>query len=186
MSTQDMDEKKAPAAHGPQNEHDGVGSNNFDFVQISRSSMKAWGDLCVQKPFAAKLLFTLCERMGKSNNAVVCSYSTLQEITGYSRASVAKAIKYLKEKKWIAAIKVGNATAYCVNEKVAWQRGRNQRKYAMFSATVVASESEQSAAEIEDKTELKVLPFIDVKTGERISVGSDELPPPDQLDIDLN
>ncbi|OSK13644.1 replication protein [Escherichia coli M056] len=83
--------------------------------------------------------------MGKTTNAVVCSYATLTEVTGYSRRSVATAIKILKDDRWIQVVKVGNASAYCINEKVIWQAGRNQRKYAIFSATVVASESEQES-----------------------------------------
>lgn len=187
MSTEtstEEDQKHPPAAHGP-GENDGA-DKNYDFVQISKRTMHAWGELCLQKPLAAKILFMLVERMGRSNNAVVCSYATLTEITGKSRTSVANAIKVLKQQNWIATVKVGSATAYCVNEKVAWQASRTQRRYALFSATVIASETEQDKREIESKTKLKSVPFFDKKSGERIMIGPEKMPPPDQGDLDLD
>ena len=63
----------------------------------------------------------------------LCSYTTLCEITGVSRPTVGRAIKLLKDDQWIDTVKIGNANAYCVNERVFWQAGRNQRKYAIFS-----------------------------------------------------
>ncbi|MEF7908205.1 plasmid replication initiation protein, partial [Escherichia coli] len=72
----------------------------------------------------------------------------------------------------------------CVNEKVFWQSGRNQRKYAIFSATVIASASEQESDYAEkSKHKLTYIPIIE--SGEAAIVGSDELPPPDQKDLDF-
>ena len=55
--------------------------------------------------------------MGRTTNAVVCSYKTLTELTGYSRTSIANSLKILRDDNWIETIKIGNATAYCVNGK---------------------------------------------------------------------
>ena len=73
-----------------------------------------------------KFLYYLVEHMGRTTNAVVCSYTTLCEITGVSRPTVGRAIKLLKDDQWIDTVKIGNANAYCVNERVFWQAGRNQ------------------------------------------------------------
>ncbi|EMN6979959.1 replication/maintenance protein RepL [Escherichia coli] len=160
-------------------------ANNHNFVQVSRAYLKAWRGLIRKSGLAAEILFYLVERMGKTTNAVVCSYATLTEVTGYSRRSVATAIKILKEDNWIQVVKIGNASAYCVNEKVIWQAGRNQRKYAIFSATVVASESEQeSDYHLKAKEKLTYIPF--VERTERMVIGGEELPPPDQKDLDLS
>ena len=91
------------------------GNENFNFVQLSRSYLHQMRKL------------TLCE------------------ITGVSRPTVGRAIKLLKDDQWIDTVKIGNANAYCVNERVFWQAGRNQRKYAIFSATVIASATDQRA-----------------------------------------
>ncbi|WP_228393893.1 replication/maintenance protein RepL, partial [Pseudomonas helleri] len=91
--------------------------------------MKQMRELARRNPVAMQILFYLVEHMGKSTNAVVCSYKTLSEVTDLSRTSVAKAIKYLKDDNWLDAIKIGNATAYCVNERAFWQSARNARRY---------------------------------------------------------
>ena len=118
--------------------------------------------LISKQPLAAEILMFFMEKMGRTTNAVVCSYKSLQEITGYSRPTVARAIRVLKEDNWIDTVKVGNATAYCVNEKVAWQASKNERKYAIFSATVVASETEQDDGFIEkSKEKLTFIPFFE-------------------------
>lgn len=159
--------------------------DNANFVQLSRGYLRNWRGLVRKNPLATEILLFLVERMGRTTNAVVCSYQTLTEVTGYSRRSVASAIKLLKEDNWIEAVKVGNATAYCVNERVVWQAAKNQRKYAMFSAVVVASESEQeSNFHKKAKEQLRHIPVVD--TEERAISNSDSLPPPDQKDLDLN
>ena len=102
-----------------------------------------------------------------SNNAVVCSYKTFMQITGYSRPTIGRAIKLLKSSSFIDTVKVGSATAYCVNEKVAWQTSGHLRKYALFSATVIASDFEQEDPEnlpsFEDNLKLLKVPFVSQK-----------------------
>lgn len=131
---------------------------NHDFVQVTRSYLPEWRQLTRKSPLAAEILLFLIEHMGKQNNAVVASYATIQKLTGRSRATVARAIKLLKEQNWIDVVQVGTATAYAVNERVAWRTHANQRQYAMFSATVVAGASEQREIR---KSSLKHIPVID-------------------------
>ena len=95
--------------------------DNYNFVQVSRAYLKEWRALTRKSPIASEILMYLIENMGRTTNAVVCSYTTLMEITGVSRASVARAVKILKEDRWMQAVKIGNATAYCVNAKAFWQ-----------------------------------------------------------------
>jgi len=174
--------KQAPAAHSP-GEHD-VAERNSDFVQFSKPHLKNWRGLIAKSALGAQILMFLVERMGRTNNAVVCSYAVLTEITGYSRRSVANAIKVLKTDNWIEAVRVGNSTAYCVNERVVWQAARGQRKYAMFSATVIASESEQERDFIEkNKEDLKRIPHVGVN--ELATMSDEPLPPPDQVEMEI-
>jgi len=163
-----------------------VGKDNFNFVQVTRSYLSEMRKLTRKNPLAQEILLYLVENMGKTTNAVVCSYNTLQEITGMGRTSVAGAIKLLKQDNWIEAVKIGSATAYAINARVFWQAGRNQKHYAIFQATVIASSSDQTSDFNEkSKESLMHIPF--VKTGDRISINSNEkLPPPDQADLDLN
>lgn len=157
---------------------------NFNFVQLSRGYLQQMRKLARKSPIAHEILYYLVEHMGRTTNAVVCSYTTLCEVTGVSRPTVGRAIKLLKDDNWIDTVKIGNSSAYCVNEKVFWQAGRNQRKYAIFSATVIASASEQENDYAEKaKHKLTYIPIIepnDVPT-----TGQEDLPPPDQRDLDL-
>lgn len=158
-------------------------NDNYNFVQVQKGHMKQWRELIQKQPLSAEIMFYFMEVMGRNTNAVVCSYKTLQEVTGYSRPSVGRAIKTLKDMNWIDSVKVGSATAYAVNERIVWQSGKNQRKYAMFSATVIASESEQEKGFDEKNHKIKQIPFIE--RNERVIVSNDELPPPDQQELNL-
>lgn len=159
--------------------------DNYNFVQVSRGYLKEMRKLARKSPLGHEILYYLVEHMGKTTNAVVCSYKTICETTEASRASVGRAIKILKDDNWIETVKIGNATAYCVNERAFWQAGRNQRRYAIFSATVIASESEQESNFREKaKQELTYVPIISSK--ERITMSDEALTPPDQKDLDLD
>ena len=119
-STNHIDPKLAP-------------KENANFVQIKDNSLKAIQGLISENALlSAQILFFFIEKMGKLNNSVICSYQTLMEVTGYSRPTVARAIKHLKDNNWIDTIKVGSATAYCVNAQIAWRAANNQRHYAIF------------------------------------------------------
>ena len=79
-------------------------------------------------------------------------------------------------------IKTGNVSTYVVNERIAFAGSAGQRK-AVFSATVIAHECEQDEG-WDEVTKLKAVPVI--YEDERVFLGSDELPPPDQTDLNLN
>ncbi|WP_265184989.1 helix-turn-helix transcriptional regulator, partial [Salmonella enterica] len=114
-------------------------------MQLSRSYIHQMRKLARKRPIAHEILYYLVEHMGRTTNAVVCNYTTLCKITGVSRATVGRAIKLLKDDQWIDTVKIGNTNAYCVNERVFWQAGRNQRKYAIFSATINATATDQES-----------------------------------------
>jgi hypothetical protein len=159
-------------------------NDNYNFVQLNKGYLKEMRGLSRKSPVAMQMLLYFTEHMGRTTNAVVCSYKTLQEVTGLSRTSVAKGIKLLKEDNWLDAVKIGNATAYCVNERALWQAGRNQRQYAKFSATVIASASEQgSDYHNRAKTKLTHVPVIE--SNEITSISNDRLDPPDQDEMDV-
>ena len=73
------------------------GNENFNFVQLSRSYLHQMRKLARKSPIAHEILYYLVEHMGRTTNAVVCSYTTLCEITGVSRPTVGRAIKLLKD-----------------------------------------------------------------------------------------
>lgn len=174
-----------PKETGESQAQDQSETDNYNFVQVSRNYLKEWRLLMRKSPLASEVLMFLVEHMGRTTNAVVCSYTTLTEATGVSRASVARALKLLKEDNWIDSVKIGNATAYAVNARVFWQAGRHQKQYAIFQATVIASGTEQdSDFKLKAKESIRHIPFIEENA--RLMVDNSELlSPPDQQDLDL-
>ncbi|MGP4988829.1 replication/maintenance protein RepL, partial [Pseudoalteromonas nigrifaciens] len=88
---------------------------NYNFVQLSRTYLKDMRVLARKSPLGHEILYYLVENMGRTTNAVVVSYRTLEEVTSTSRSSVARAVKILRDDNWMETVKVGSATAYCVN-----------------------------------------------------------------------
>jgi len=158
---------------------------NLNFVQFDRRVMRAHRELIRKSPLAAEILSFLTESMDRTN-CLVCSYKVLQEITGYSRPAVARAIKVLKDDLWIQAIKIGNANAYLVNSAAFWTTSATGKSYSQFHATIIAaaSEQEQTVQQLHN-VKLKRVPVFDMKN-ERVFLSPDELPPPDQQDLELN
>lgn len=152
--TEKMNKKQAETHHFPPHL---VPEKSANFVQIQDRYLKDIQVLISQNPVSAQILFFFIEKMGKFNNSVVCSYQTLIEITGFSRSTIARAIKLLKDQNWIDTVKIGSATAYCVNAQVAWRKANNKRHYAVFSSTVVASSSENKDYETDKK--LRSIPY---------------------------
>lgn len=160
---------------------------NYDFVQLRRMFMRDWRTLTKESPVAVQIMFYFMEYMNTKQNIVVCSYKTLQEVTGYSRASVSRGIKTLKDKNWIDTVRVGSATAYAINERIVWGSTFANRRYAVFSATCIAAESDQVDGKInENPAPIRHVPISAVKGSAPILVDeNEELPPPDQKDLDL-
>ena len=116
---------------------------NHNFVQLRKEVMPDMQQLVRANPIGAEVLLFLLGKMDKMSNAMVASYTLLQEQLGYSRPAIAKALKGLQADQWIEIQRSGNMSIYCVNSNVAWQAANNQRHYARFTATVLLSSSEQ-------------------------------------------
>lgn len=121
------------------------------WVQTDRKAHEAWGQLIHQSPRAAALLHTLVAHMDQSA-AVVCSYSTLAQLSGMSYPTIRRAVADLKAGQWIQTIQIGGkggGLAFVVNSRVAWANKRDLLGMAVFSARVVALSSEQEPDAIE-------------------------------------
>lgn len=155
------------------------------WVQTERSAHEAWLALMKEAPAAAKLMHLLCSRIDPSNNAVVTSQKVLSQLCGIHRTTVVKAAKELENRRWIQRVQLGGkggATAYVVNDRVAWARARKDIPYmSRFSATVLASESEQDSQSFEE-TPLRKVPML-FSGEEPVPTGPGE-PPPSQAQIE--
>lgn len=152
------------------------------YYMMSRAAEKNLRALQIANPSAALVFSVIRENMQIGTNAVAISNTALCKIIGKSRATVTRAIKHLADHNYVDIVKIGTTNTYVVNEQVAFAGSAGQRK-AVFSATVVAHECEQEEGWDQVK-KLKAVPVI--YEDERVYLGSDTLPPPDQNDLDLN
>ena len=115
-----------------------------NWVQVNKDAYKAEDWLMSKSPIAYRIFKFLINNMD-GYNAVVCSYQVLQEYFGISQDTVRRAIKLLKEKKYVDVHKSGTSNVYTVNKQIAWNSWGNNFKYAKFGANIIISENEQKA-----------------------------------------
>lgn len=152
------------------------------YYMMSRAAEKHLRALQKANPTAALVFSVIRENMQIGTSAVTVSNTALCKITGKSRATITRAISHLSTHRYVQIIKTGTTNTYVVNEQIAFAGSPGQRK-AVFSATVVAHECEQE--EDWDKVKkLKAVPVI--YEDERPILSDEELPPPDQKDLELN
>jgi hypothetical protein len=152
----------------------------FGWLQFEKKAMKELQDLAIRSPSSMGTLMFMCTRMSRSNALVVSQQAIATELKT-SRETVNKAIKFLSTHNFIQVIKAGGSSVYVVNSRVAWQGERGAR-YAAFGADVIAIEAEQSG-ELDNLPPLKGVPIL--HDGERVLVGNEEGPPPDQGELEL-
>lgn len=162
--------------------------NNYNFLQLEKRSIKEIRRLAKESPAAHEILLLLAEKMNREN-AIMCSSQTLQELTGRSRPTVTRAIKVLRDEKWVQVVKIGTANCYLINNAVFWQSA-GDRKHSHFRAAIVASASEQDEDPVAmAKTKLKHFPYLEIReavqSGADVLVTNEELPPPDQGELGL-
>jgi hypothetical protein len=158
---------------------------NMDFVQVSRSEMRAIAELGGKSPLALDLLMILTQAMDKQN-AVMMSYETMEGISKKSRRQLSRAVNVLKSDNWLQIIKIGTANAYVLNKAVFWTDKGDRRHLGSFTAKVITTLEEQNKdLRNSPNVTLKRVPTL-VKRDERVILSNENLPPPDQKDIDLN
>ena len=100
---------------------------------------------------------------------------------GISVRAVAGAVATLSNHNFIEVVKVGNMNVYRINSRVAWQgkaRGKVRRlqcRNPSFRERAAGRLRHSPAAEVRSPTPER----------ERLLVGNEELPPPDQQEMDL-
>lgn len=114
-----------------------------DFVQVNKDYYKAEDWLMAKSPVAYRIFRFLVNGMD-GYNAVVCSYQVLQETFNISQVTVARAIKILKDKKYVDVHKSGTSNVYSINKNIVWNSWGTNYKYAKFGANIIISENEQS------------------------------------------
>lgn len=149
------------------------------FAMVEKTALHNLDELMRTDMQAARLIVSLIRLIEPgSGGVVVISRAAMAELLEVSLPTVQRALKTLVAGKWVQRIKIGGAYALAVNKAVAWVGPRGQLDHAVFSATVVASRSEQDAAGI-NPGDLRQLPM--AQLGEEVlPIGQTE-PPAQEL-----
>ena len=98
--------------------------------------------LVANSPAAYRIFKFLIANMD-NYNAVICSYKVMQEKFGYSKATIERAIKVLKEHQYVGIAKSGTSNVYLINKHLYWNSWGTNYAYAEFDAKVIITASEQ-------------------------------------------
>ncbi len=116
---------------------------NKDFVQLYRKGIDCLCDLSMANPTAFRLFMFLMKNMDHSN-ALIVSNVVLQEVLGVGKATICRAVKYLRDNGWICILKSGTSNVYIANPEIAWTSYGNQKEYCNFEAQVILSMTENA------------------------------------------
>ena len=122
-----------------------------NFVQLNKDAYKVEDWLMSKSPIAYRI-FKFLINGTDSYNALICSYKVLQESFGISQDTVRRAIKLLKEKKYIDVYKTGTSNVYAVNKQIVWNSWGTNFDRASFGVNIILSAEEQ---EISIQKEIK-------------------------------
>ena len=115
---------------------------NPPFVQLTKSKMPDLRKHLLVNPLAVAIFLFVAQNMG-TNNVLICSMSVFIEETGKARATVARAIKYLKDQGLMYAVRFGSCSGYALDGEYVWTTFHHPGRYAVFeNAKALASRSE--------------------------------------------
>lgn len=112
-----------------------------NFLQVNRDRVSVLRKLAKENAVALDLFLFLTEHMDKYN-AVACSYAVLTEQLDKSRATVSRAVKYLRSNGILYVYKSGTTNVYVTNPEIVWRSWGTNLKYCKFPANVLLSKSE--------------------------------------------
>lgn len=115
---------------------------NPPFVQLTKRKMPDLRKHLRANPLAVEIFLFIAQHMGPEN-VLICSLSVLIEETGKSKATVGRAVKYLKDQGLVYAVKFGSCSGYALDGEYVWTTFHHPGRYAVFeNAKALASRSE--------------------------------------------
>lgn len=132
------------------------------FIQMNKKTYELEDKLMQKNPLAYRIWRFLANNMD-SYNAVIVSYSTMQEIFEVSRMTLYRAIKLLDEDDYIRIYKSGTSNVYALNDNMVWNSWGTNKKYSKFNANVIISEDEQTEEIKKELKDLKIEKHKEVK-----------------------
>ena len=124
-----------------------------DFAQLNREKIPHLDRACRDNPTAVRILLFIMQHMNHCN-VLLCPYRVFEEYLGLSQATVARGLRYLREKGFISVEKKpGIGNTYILNDELAWtsslaNRLKNSRFPGKTGLTAVTGEDEERARRI--------------------------------------
>ncbi len=100
--------------------------NNYFQYNNSKEQYERDKKLMIENPFAMVVLRYMINHADRKTGSIMCSYKVLEEEFNKSRNTVYKAIKTLKEERYIKIFKVGNMNLYGLNPNIVWTSYKEQ------------------------------------------------------------
>jgi hypothetical protein len=116
------------------------------FAMINEDNMDAIRSMIHKNPVAADIFMFLTKNMD-NYNAVTCSPKHLEEITKKSKATVWRAVKFLKEEGYVNVLKMGSSPVFVMNDNVVWRSWNSNKEYCRFEGPMYLSKSENIEVE---------------------------------------
>lgn len=113
-----------------------------DWYQINKQYTDQLIWLAGASPKASQLLQFLLSHMD-NYNALMCSYSVLEDALNVSTSTIQRAVAFLREHQFIQVVKSGTSNIYHVNKNIAWNSWGTNHKYAKFAANIIVQLNEQ-------------------------------------------
>lgn len=149
---------------------------SITWAQLNLEAAEELRGLMRRSRWAAELVLALIQRMiPGAGGVVVCSRVAMAEMLGCSIPTTDRALKVLINEGWVQRMKIGGASALAINSRVVWVGDRGDLPMAVFSATVIATRSEQDAIAL-NPPPLKNVPVL-YPFEEPIMVGPGQEPP---------
>jgi len=118
-------------------------TKNYSFIQLSDpDGIEAMQLITKENPMAANVFYLLMKNMDKQNCLIV-SMATLASKLHVCRNSISRAIKYLRENKYIAIYKSGTTNVYTLNANIVWKDRGDRKMEALLYGKVLLSLDEQ-------------------------------------------
>ena len=108
--------------------------NNWAQVNLKDDVMASTRQLLRKSPVACSLLLFILEKMDRQN-ALICSMAVFCEALGYSRQTISKGIKILKDANYISVKKYGGTYIYYLTRKSHGNLGVQAMNMQNFIAT---------------------------------------------------
>ena len=137
-----------------------------EFVQLNIEGKhdEILRNLIRKYPPAMEMFIFLMKHMDK-RNALVCSYRVLMEALDYSESTIKRAIRVLKEEKFVQIKKSGTTNVFLLNADLLWKSWGKNHQYAEFEAKLLIAKSEQ---EKDVKVTKKNYPVVDCERKESL------------------